>query len=162
MNIESVATWFFESLTQKYPDELSIILVEGIKSANPEMVEIDAENSLGPYYPVKVLSNSACIEINFSEVLSYQVVNESYSAPQTEMKSADLLGPIQKCSKLEYLQYLESDSLITQTREGEYSSYYIWTEDQAFFVIASKEPGVKSLTKSPDLTIERAKTYFAK
>ena len=141
MNIESVSTWFFESLTQKCPDEISVILVEGIKSDSAEMIEIDEENSLGPYYPVKVLNTSICLEITFCDVLSYQVVNESYSAPQTDIESTGLAGPIRKCTKLEYLQYLESDSLISQTREGDYFAYYIWTEDQAFFVIASKDLG---------------------
>jgi hypothetical protein len=162
MNLNSIDTWFFESLSQSYPDKLSIILVEGIKADTPELVEVDEKTSVGPYFPVRVEGCSLCIEIIFEEVFSYQVVNESYSAPQSDFESDAFLGPVKKCSKLQYLTYLESDSILSQTRAGEYGSYYIWTEDQTFFVISGKAPEIKTHDQKANTSIERTATYFAK
>ena len=162
MNFDSVDTWFFESLTQSYPDSLSIILAEGVKADTPKLVEVSKETALGPYFPVRVENRSICIEITFQEVFSYQVIDESYSAPQSEFESTAFLGPIKKCSKLYYLDYLEKDSILSQTMEGEYSAYYIWTEDQTFFVISGKDPEITIHDQKANLSIERTATYFAK
>lgn len=161
MNASSVATWFFESLSHQYPDKLVIKLVEGIKSKEREMVEIHTGQSLGPYFSVKVLEESRCIFVEFDGVLSYQVVSESISAPQIKRESTMFDSPVEKCSSLEYQKYIESDSIIKSVNEGEYSSYFIWCEDQTFFVISTQSPKITWSDEKPDLSIERYATWFS-
>ncbi len=160
MNTLPVVTWFFESLSHQYPDKLILKLVEGIKSKERQMVEIESGKSLGPYYSVNVLQESRCIAIEFENVLSYQVVNDSISAPQSKRESTLLEVPVEKCSVLEYQKYIESDSLIQSIYEGEYSSYFIWSEDQTFFVVSMQDPVVTWVTEKANLSIERHATWF--
>jgi len=148
-------------MLHEYPDRLVISLVEGVKLPDPVPVVVSDTETLGPYYPVKVLAESRCIAVTFDQVLTYQVVDESYSAPQSEMPSAEFLGPVRECQDLSYRRYIEGDSLLAQLEERAYRSYYIWTEDQTFFVISAVAPSVELLARQPDLSIERHNSYAA-
>ena len=129
MSLDNAATWFFESIEHVYPTSLRIRLVEGIKGDEREMVEVTNDQSIGPYFPVKVTEKSRCIDVICNSVLSYQLVDESYAAPQTDFKPERIQGPLHECQNIEYLTYLEKDTLISSLRKNEYTTYFIWTED---------------------------------
>ncbi|MDP5460937.1 hypothetical protein [Alishewanella sp. SMS8] len=162
MNIPKVDTWFFEKLEFSYPDVLSIKLVEGVKSGEPEMVLSDTDNPIGPYFPVNVVKQSQCLRIIFNEVISFHVIDESYSSPKEKLDIVKEIGPVRKCNNLDYKKYVQSDSIVEQTGPQEFSGYYIWTEDQTLFVLATLDPEVLISDEKPDTTLERSKTYFSK
>lgn len=159
--LNTASTWFFESLVHSYRDRIEIRVAEGIKASEARLVDTGVGKKLGPYFPVEVSSESRYLSISFDPVLSYQVVSESYGSPTSEMKKTLIEGPVYSCSASSYLKYIESDSLISQIRGGEYGTYFIWTEDQTIFVVALQPPTIEVLDKEPDMTIERGETYFA-
>ena len=162
MNAPEVDTWFFEKLDFTYPDVLSIKLVEGVKSAEKEYVLPESDNPLGPYFSVKVKATSRCVRVVFEDVCSFQVVDESLITQSPEMEGEQLFGPVKKCSSMEYRRYIENDSIIAQAREGDYSAYYLWTEDQVLFILASSEPSIMVSDEQPNLDLERCNVYFNK
>lgn len=161
MNIPQVDTWFFETLEFDFPDILSVKIVEGIKSESKEYVEVGGEK-LGPYFPVIVTGSSRVLRIIFRGVLSFQVVNESLSCPQSEIKESQGLGPVKICSTMEYKKYVQLDSVIEQTNAGDYGCFYLWTEDQTLFVLAKEEPSMCASDEKPSLDLGRGSTYFAR
>jgi hypothetical protein len=162
MNIPKVDTWFFEKLEFFYPNVLSIKLVEGVKSDEPEMVLSDTDNPIGPYFPVNVVEHCHCLRIIFNEVISFHVIDESYSSPKEKLDILEETGPVRKCHNLDYKKYVQSDSIIEQTGPEEISGYCIWTEDQTLFVLATHAPDVLMSDEKPDIQLERSKTYFSK
>jgi len=157
--LDSAHTWFFESISHVFPDGLVINLVEGIKSSEREFVDVTDGAKLRPYFPVQVLPASRCASVHFSGVLAYQLVNESYSAPQSETRGDE--GVLRQCTQLDYLTYLIGDSLIAQLQEEEYAAFLIWTEDQTIFVVCTGSVSVAIEDRLPDFSIERGKTYSA-
>lgn len=162
MSIPKVDTWFFEKLEFHYPDILSVMLVEGIKSDEREMVLSDTENPLGPYFPVRVSEKSCCIRLAFKEVVSFHVIDESYSSPTEDLDVISEIGPVRKCNGLAYKKYVQSDSIVDQTGPDEVFGYYIWTEDQTVFVLSTVDPEVLISDERPNTKIERCNTYFSK
>lgn len=162
MEIQPVDTWFFEKLELHFPNILSIKLVEGKKSQNKEFVEVTEEKKLGPYFPVLVHKDSKCIRIIFNEVHSFQVVDESLSSPLKDLDVIETFGPVRQCNALDYQSYIETDTIIKETREGEYLAFYVWSEDQTIFVLSGEKPIVSDSDESPNLELERDKTYFTK
>lgn len=162
MNIPKVDTWFFEKLEFHYPDILSIKLVEGIKSNEKEMVLSDTENPIGPYFPVRVVETSSCIRVTFKDVVSFHVIDESYSSPTEKLEVIEVIGPVRKCSGLAYKKYVQSDSIVNQTGPDELFGYYTWTEDQTVFVLSSSKPEVLLSDEQPNINLERCNTYFSK
>jgi hypothetical protein len=162
MNFPKVDTWFFEKLEFLYPDVLSIKLVEGVKSDESEMVLSETDNPIGPYFPVEVLKQSRCLRIIFNEVVSFHIIDESYSSPSDKLDVVREIGPVKICTNLTYKKYVQSDSIVDQTGPEETFGYYIWTEDQTVFVLSAIDPEVLISDEKPDTVIERGKTYFSK
>lgn len=162
MSIPKVDTWFFEKLEFHYPDILSVKLVEGIKSDESEMVLSDTENPIGPYFPVRVLEQSCCIRVAFKDVVSFHVIDESYSPPTEKLDVISEIGPVRKCNGLSYKKYVQSDSIVDQTGQDELFGYYIWTEDQTIFVLSTVDPEVLISDEQPNTKMERSNTYFSK
>ena len=162
MNIPKVDTWFFEKLEFHYPDILSIKLVEGIKSDEREMVLADTDNPIGPYFPVRVMERSSCIRVTFRDVVSFHVIDESYSSPAEKLDVIDSIGPVRKCKELAYKKYVQSDGIVNQTGPDELFAYYIWTEDQTVFVLSTVEPEVLISDEQPNTKLDCCNTYFSK
>lgn len=158
--LDSAHTWFFECAVHQYPDTLEVQLVEGLKGQTAERVEIADGKSLGPFFPVGVHGNSRSASVIFRDVLAYQLINESLGSSQTDVKSDE--GVLRKCTDLEYLKYLQTDSLIEQLYEGKYTAYFIWTEDQIVYVVCQEEPEVTVGAREPDLGIQRHRIYTAR
>ncbi|MBZ0098281.1 MAG: hypothetical protein K8F30_04315, partial [Taibaiella sp.] len=114
------------------------------------------------YFPVHVEAASRVIRILFNDVLSFHVISESYSSPQTEPTVLRKIGPVCVCDGLEYRRYVESDSLVEQVMERPFHSYFIWTEDQSLFVLAESDPTVTFSDEMPSLNFQRGATYFSK
>lgn len=55
--LSSAHTWFFDSLNFDVEGNLNVELVEGIKSNEKEIVEVDENTTLDPYHPVNVSGN---------------------------------------------------------------------------------------------------------
>jgi len=162
MSIPKVDTWFFEKLDFHYPNLLSVKLVEGIKSDETEMVLADTDNPIGPYFPVRVSEGSCCIRVIFKDVISFHIIDESYSSPTDKLDIIQEIGPVKKCNGLAYTQYVKSDSIVDQAGPDEYFGYYIWTEDQTVFVLSTVDPEVLISDERPNTNIERCNTYFNK
>jgi hypothetical protein len=157
--LDSAHTWFFETVSHAARNDLVINLVEGIKSSKPEFIEISEGVRIGPHFPVEILAESRCASVCFSGVLAYQIVRESYSAPQSEVVGDK--GVLQQCTQLTYLTYLISDSLIEQLEEGKYKAFFIWTEDQTIFVVCTETVSVTIEDRLPNFSLERGKSYCA-
>ncbi len=150
-------TWFYESLNFNYPDTLEIIIVEGIKGKDKEPVD---DTDLGPYYPVHVTEKSQCLQITFPGIISYNTVNESYDQTEREYL-ADIeggtLSPLKNSSYFDHAR----EHILFEIIDDDIFHYQLWTEDAVFYIISTEEATVNELSKKPDLSIERHKTYFA-
>ncbi|WP_217874206.1 hypothetical protein [Pseudoalteromonas shioyasakiensis] len=161
MNIPKVDTWFFEKVEFHHPSVLSIKLVEGVKSNEREMVLSDTDTPIGPYFPVKVLETSRCLRVIFNEVVSFHIIDESYSSPTEKLDITHEFGPVRKCNGLEYQKYVQADSIVDQTGPDEIFGYYIWTEDQTVFILATADPEVLISDEKSNTSVERGDTYFS-
>jgi hypothetical protein len=155
--LDAAYTWFFERAVHHYLDTLEVHLVEGIRGEQPEHLEMEQGKSIGPLHRVRVQAESRCATITFKAVLAYQTINESLGAPRAPITSD--AGVIRRCTDLEYVRYLQSDSLLEQLYEGTYVLYLVWTEDQVLLVICQEEPEITLGGRTPDLSIPRHDTY---
>jgi len=157
--LKSADTWFFEKASFGLDGSLVIEIVEGIQSEEKELVEIDDNNSLGPYYPVKVTENSSIVAVKFSGVLTYSTTNESYDIGDDQLiKKGKYLF---ECTNSRYLNNIKNSTSIDGLAEN-YKHYFLWTEDYLIDVIATESPIIEKLNKSADMSIERTITYNAK
>ncbi|BCO22941.1 hypothetical protein KUC14_18100 [Alteromonas sp. KC14] len=56
---------------------------------------------------------------------------------------------------------MQSDSIVDQTGPDEILGYYIWTEDQTVFVLATADPEVLISDEKSNTSIVRGDTYFS-
>jgi len=156
--LSSAHTWFFDSIHFDLEGTLNIELVEGIKSNEKELVEVDENTTLGPYHPVNVSEKSKMVSIQFPETMTYSVTNESYDIGDEKLEKEGKV--LFKCSKSNYLEHIASSTSIKDLEE-EFSHYLVWTEDYLINVVTNEKPIVKLLNKKPNINIERTSTYAA-
>ena len=132
-------SWLLERLT--YRDGLQIYVVEGIRSAEPQKLQI-ASVDLGEGYSTDVNEESRHFLVVFEHVLAYQVLNESYTTrDEYEIRTN---GVLSRYERSHYLDFIRSATLIDSLRANAYTHFALTLQDDIIDVIAESEPKINN------------------
>jgi len=134
--------WFLERLDY-VGASLIVEVVEGCVSSVSEDVSIDGAGVVPDACPVEVTERSKRVRIEFSNVLAYQVIDESYYAIPASGKLEEVAGPI-LCQQTgsDYLEYLNQISLIKDLIDDPVHNYILNLADDIIDVISTTGPVV--------------------
>ena len=136
--------WFLEDL-HYLNGILEVQIAEGITSANSEDVPIANGLFISGARPIQVTSCSRRIRVKFSEVLAYQLMDESYdSQNRGEIKK---IGGSVLCQHTAsgYTEYLRNSSLINALVDETTHHYSLNLADDILDVVTTMEPTLESL-----------------
>ena len=117
-------------------------VTEGIVASASQDVSIDDIGTIEGTRPIEVTDRSRRIRIEFSNVLTYQVTDESYAQPASgEME--EVAGRI-LCQHTgsEYLEYVQQNSLIKHLVDDPVQHYSLNLADDIIDVITTANPSV--------------------
>lgn len=133
-------SWLLEGLV--YRDALEIHVVEGIRSAEQQKLQI-AGVDLGEGYSINVTEKSRHFLVVFEDVLAYQVLNESYTtADEYEIRTK---GVLCRYERSHYLDFIQSSTLIDSFRLNAYTHFALVLQDDIIDVIAELEPKINNV-----------------
>lgn len=155
----SARTWFLESFEQGPYGDLAIRMVEGMKGATPQPVQV-GDQTLGPYFPVTVEPNSRCVTVRFKDPRAIFTFPESYDSASLGVKMTEG-GFVRAVDGSEFSQFVSKTTTAIEAYRSEFTEWLIWTEDQLFQVVASEPPEIVLETDPPDLSIARGQTWSA-
>ena len=157
--LDTAQAWFLDSMMHELNGALLVRLVEGIKGKERQHVGV-GETKLGPYFPVKVEATSRCAEVRFSNVIAFFVYNESYDAPDPELKK-DTGRFLFVAESSSFRRFVEATTSVAQLHQEPYQEFLLCCEDRIFQVFSSEIPAVTFLNEQPNLTVERTDTWLA-
>tara|TARA_B100000686_G_C16684235_1_gene913746 strand:+ start:893 stop:1327 length:435 start_codon:yes stop_codon:yes gene_type:complete len=132
--------WFLGNLN--YVDALlNIEIVEGIISPGNVDVKIDDLGKIEDCSPIDITDQSRRVQIKFSNVLVYQVTDESYWASENQAGNSKNILCTYNNSK--YLKYVMSNSIIEECVDNTVLHYSLTLADDIVDVIATGEPSLK-------------------
>ena len=117
-------------------------VTEGIVASASQDVSIDDIGTIEGTRPIEVTDRSRRIRIGFSNVLTYQVTDESYAQPASG-KIEEVAGRI-LCQHTgsEYLEYVQQNSLIKHLVDDPVQHYSLNLADDIIDVITTANPSV--------------------
>jgi len=136
--------WFLERLDYKGA-LLLVEVAEGIVSSIPENVSIDDAGTIDDAHPIEVTDQSRHVRVEFTNVLAYQVTDESYAVPasgKTEGVDGQILC---RHTSSEYLQHVRKNSLIKHLVDDPVHHYRLGLADDIIDVITISEPRLEML-----------------
>jgi len=134
--LDDANTWFFHALVHR-DEKLQVIIVEGIKAAQPEDLIIGTKN-LGPTWRVDVTDASRWVCVSFGRVCGYQVINESLmSADDYEIHDRGFLRVYERSR---YMEFMRSHAIMEHPMAENARHFCILTEEQIIDVAAVGEP----------------------
>ena len=106
-------------------------------------VTIDGAGIIPDARAVEVTEQSKRVRIEFSKVLAYQVIDESYYVSQSSNKLEELAGPV-LCQQTgsDYLEHLKQISLVNDLIDDPIHHYALNLADDIIDVISTTEPSV--------------------
>ncbi|RYY04024.1 MAG: hypothetical protein EOO53_03785 [Gammaproteobacteria bacterium] len=136
--LNNVHTWFLDKIN--YEGELELFLVEG-KKGKPEQLKILGAD-LGIASPVNTASDSSLVKITFGNYVTWQCVNESFSAfSEYEVGEKDRFFQVLSTSK--YLDYVNETHGWYIHVIGSAKHFRVWTENEVIEVIAFEDPKIE-------------------
>ena len=117
-------------------------VTEGIVASVSQDVSIDDIGTTEGTRPIEVTDRGRRIRIEFSNVLTYQVTDESYAQPASG-KIEEVAGRI-LCQHTgsEYLEYVQQNSLIKHLVDDPLQHYSLNLADDIIDVITTANPSV--------------------
>ena len=117
-------------------------VTEGIVASVPQDVSIDDAGTIEGARPIEVTERSQHVRIEFSNVLAYQVTDESYANPASG-KMEEVAGRnLCQHTGSEYLNYVQRNSLIKDLIDDPVRHYRLNLADDIIDVITTAEPSV--------------------
>ena len=117
-------------------------LVQGEVSSVSENVSIDGAGTVPNARPIEVTDNSRRVRVKFSNVLAYQVTDESYANPASG-KMEEVAGRnLCQHTGSEYLEYLQQNSLIKHLVDDPVHHYRLNLADDIIDIINTAKPSV--------------------
>ena len=117
-------------------------VTEGIVASVPQDVSIDDAGTIEGARPIEVTERSQHVRIELSNVLAYQVTDESYANPASgEMEEVAGRNLCQHTGS-EYLNYVQRNSLIKDLIDDPVRHYSLNLADDIIDVITTAEPSV--------------------
>ena len=134
--------WFLERLDYEGA-RLLIEVTEGIVASVPQDVSIDDVGTMAGACSIEVTNQSRRVRVQFSNVLAYQVTDESYAVPASG-KIEEVGGQI-LCRHIgsEYLEHVQQNSLIKHLVDDPVHHYSFNLADDIIEVIATAEPAIE-------------------
>ena len=132
--------WFLGNLN--YVDALlNLEIAEGIVSSSIKDIKIDDLGTIEDCSPIEITDQSRRVQIKFSNVLAYQVTDESYWASENQ----DGIKKNILCmhNNSEYLQYVMENSIIKECVDNPVKHYSLALADDIIDVITTSEPSLK-------------------
>ncbi len=132
--------WFLGNLN--YVDALlNLEIAEGIVSSSNKDIKIDDLGTIEDCSPIEITDQSRRVQIKFSNVLAYQVTDESYWASENQ----DVITKNILCmhNNSEYLQYVMENSIIKECVDNPVKHYSLTLADDIIDVITTSEPLLK-------------------
>ena len=129
--------WFLGNLN--YLDALlSLEITEGIVSSSIKDIKIDDLETFEDCSPIEITDQSRRVQIKFSNVLAYQVTDESYWASENQ----DVITKNILCmhNNSEYLKYVMKNSIIKECIDNPVKHYSLTLADDIIDVITISEP----------------------
>ena len=124
---------------------LVVEVAEGIVSSVPENVSIDDAGTIDGARPIEVTDQSRHVRVEFTNVLAYQVTDESYAVPASE-KTEEVDGQILcRHTSSEYLEHVRKNSLIKHLVDDPVHHYRLGLADDIIDVITISEPRLEML-----------------
>ena len=117
-------------------------VTEGIAASVSQDVSIDDIGTIEGTRPIEVTDRSRHIRIEFSNVLTYQVTDDTYAQPASG-KIEEVAGRI-LCQHTgsEYLEYVQQNSLIKHLVDDLLQHYSLNLADDIIDVITTATPSV--------------------
>ena len=132
--------WFLGNLN--YADALlNLEIAEGIVSSSNKDITIDDLGTIEDCSPIEITDQSRRVQIKFSNVLAYQVTDESYWASENQ----DVITKNILCmhNNSEYLQYVMENSIIKECVDNPVKHYSLTLADDIIDVVTVSEPSLK-------------------
>ena len=132
--------WFLGNLN--YVDALlNLEIAEGIVSSSNKDIKIDDLGTIEDCSPIEITDQSRRVQMKFSNVLAYQVTDESYWASENQ----DVITKNILCmhNNSEYLQYVMENSIIKECVDNPVKHYSLTLADDIIDVITASEPSLK-------------------
>ena len=132
--------WFLGNLN--YVDALlNLEIAEGIVSSSNKDIKIDDLGTIEDCSPIEITDQSRRVQIKFSNVLAYQVTDESYWASENQ----DVITKNILCmhNNSEYLQYVMENSIIKECVDNPVKHYSLTLADDIIDVITTSEPSLR-------------------
>lgn len=158
--LDSAHSWFFERLVHGVGGALTIRLAEGIKG-DERLPVVVGDTTLGPYFPVTVESHSRCAVIHFPEAFAAFTYNESFDTTDPDFIGEVGRFVVRRVQSSSFRTFACSRTNVAKLRTDDFEQFLIWTEDQVFEVLSASAPDIAITDASPDLTIERGRTWSA-
>ena len=130
--------WFLERLDYEGA-RLLIEVTEGIVASVPQDVSIDDVGTIGGARSIEVTSQSRRVRVQFSNVLAYQVTDESYDNADPGQVDGQILC---KHTGSAYLQYVLQNTLIEDLVDDPAQHYSLNLADDIIEVITTTEPSI--------------------
>ena len=133
--------WFLERLN--YVGALLVIeVVEGREASVSINVSIDGAGAVPDARPIEVTDQSRRVRIQFSNVLVYQVTDESYGASDLG-KTGEIAGKtLCQHNESAYLSYVLQSTLIEHLVDNQVQHYSLNLADDIIEVITTTEPSI--------------------
>ena len=138
--LNNAHTWFLQKVI--YEKNLELFLIEG-KKGKPEQLEVLGFN-LGDASQIDIASDSSVVKITFGDYVTWQCVNESFSAfNKYEIGERDRF--FQVLSRSRYLDYVNETHGWYVDVIGPAKHFRVWTENEVIEVIAFEKPLIELL-----------------
>ena len=133
--------WFLERLDYEGA-RLLIEVTEGIVASVPQDVSIDDVGTIGGARSIEVTNQSRRVRVQFSNVLAYQVTDESYDNADPGQVDGQILC---KHTGSAYLQYVLQNTLIEDLVDDPVQHYSLNLADDIIEVITTVEPCLEAI-----------------
>ena len=130
--------WFLARLDYEGA-HLLIEVTEGIVASFSQDVSIDDVGTIGGAHPIEITNQSRRVRVQFSNVLAYQVTDESYENGDPGQVEGQILC---RHSGSAYQQYVIQNSLIKDLVDDPVQHYSLNLADDIIQVITTTEPSI--------------------
>jgi hypothetical protein len=139
--LDDFHTWFLVAATYA-GSELSIIVAEGFRAAEPEDINILGHVIKGTY-AINTSEGSRLVEVRFSKPIAWQLVDESYTSAN-EYDVHEERSAVQVLTQSRYLDYVRANhGWFEDVGRGSGKHYRVWTENEVIDVVACEAPAVE-------------------
>jgi len=141
-NILAQSEWWFLERLDYVGALLAVEVIEGRVSSISEDVSIDGTGMIPDARPIQITDQSRRVRVEFSNVLAYQIIDESYANPASG--KIEKVGGQILCQHTgsEYLEYVQQNSLIKHLVDDPVHHYRLNLADDIIDIINTAKPSV--------------------